>query len=699
MPKNQSSTALKQASIDARFGVAVVVAVLLSLATLIGGLIFGGGANQLAIADSGDLVRWGLPVTKAISEIATAVAIGSLALAAFALNENQGPTGSKLLARALGISSIASALWALFGIINFVFTYAWVAGTQVSDSKSFGDGLWLFATQIEMGTSIALSLVGAVVLSIGTLMVRRLTPTLLLAALGLAALVPIALIGHAAGTKGHAMAVNSIGMHLWAIVIWVGGLITLLALRTADSAFNQTLARRYSTLALVAYILVGISGVGAASVRIETAQDLFQTQYGWLLIGKVVFLILLGIFGVRNRVSELKRIELGGSFWRLASIEIAVMGMAIGLATALARTKTPRGPDDISNLTPAQILTGEPLPPELVAQSFFTEWKIDLVWAVITLGAIAFYLLGIIRLARRGDKWPIGRTLSWVAGMLTLFYVTNGAINAYQEYLFSIHMIGHMILAMMVPVLLVPGAPITLLMRAVEARHDGSRGVREWALWAVHTKYARFVAHPIVAAILFASSLVTFYYTPLFSWATSEHIGHQWMIVHFVITGYLFAQALVGIDPGPTRLGFPIRLLMLIGTMAFHAFFGLSLMDGSGLLLPDWYGAMGRTWGEAPLDDQHTGGAIAWGIGEMPTAALTLIVCVQWFNSDRRESKRLDRASDRSGGQDIEAYNQMLAKLAAREVREASASVPQTSTAAKAKPQNDDRTYSAGEES
>jgi putative copper resistance protein D len=93
-------------------------------------------------------------------------------------------------------------------------------------------------------------------------------------------------------------------------------------------------------------------------------------------------------------------------------------------------------------------------------------------------------------------------------------------------------------------------------------------------------------------------------------------------------------------------------------------------MDGSGLLLPDWYGAMGRTWGEAPLDDQHTGGAIAWGIGEMPTAALTLIVCVQWFRADRRESKRMDRASDRSGGQDIEEYNQMLARLAAREQKD-----------------------------
>jgi cytochrome c oxidase assembly factor CtaG len=177
------------------------------------------------------------------------------------------------------------------------------------------------------------------------------------------------------------------------------------------------------------------------------------------------------------------------------------------------------------------------------------------------------------------------------------------------------------------------------------------------------------VSHPLVAAVLFASSLVVFYFTPLFSWATNEHIGHQWMVVHFLITGYLFAQALIGIDPGPDRLSYPMRILLLIATLAFHAFFGLSLMDGSGLLLADWYGAMGRTWGQTPLDDQHTGGAIAWGIGELPTAALVIIASVQWFKSDGRDAKRLDRASDRTGNQDVSEYNEMLAKLAAREER------------------------------
>jgi putative copper resistance protein D len=247
--------------------------------------------------------------------------------------------------------------------------------------------------------------------------------------------------------------------------------------------------------------------------------------------------------------------------------------------------------------------------------------------------------------------------------MALLIFTTSGSLNAYQEYLFSVHMIAHMSLTMAIPVLLVPGAPVTLLMRAVQKRSDESKGVREWVLWAVHTKPAMFISHPGFAAVNFAASLVIFYFTPIFDWATREHIGHQWMIVHFVITGYLFVQSLIGIDPGPARVSYPFRLVTLIAVMAFHAFFGVALMTGSGLLLPDWFGAMGRSWGLSPLEDQQQGGAIAWGIGELPTIALAIIVSWQWFKSDRRDSVRLDRASNRSGNQDLDSYNQMLDRI------------------------------------
>jgi cytochrome c oxidase assembly factor CtaG/putative copper export protein len=637
------------------------------LIALIAGLIIGGGAAAVELADPGAVVRYGQPIAKFLMNFSMAVSAGTLIFAAFALQQK-----STLLARALDLAAVSAVIWALSAAANYLLTYLYISGSELTTDNSFGEGLWVFATQIETGTALMVNIAAAVAVSVFALAARSLPSAALVAALAVAGLVPLALIGHAAGTANHSIAVNSLLIHLVAIVIWVGGLVALFVLRGNSAEESSTLTKRYSSLALAAFGLVAISGTSSALIRLREPAEILS-PYGILVLLKIGALLLLGIFGVIYRLSLVKKLSQGASaaksFFGLVAVEFLIMGTAIGLATALGRTAPPSDEEVLTNITPAQILTGEPLPPELTPMSYLTVWKFDLLWAIICAVAIGAYIIGVRRLAKRGDSWPLGRTISWVSGMLLLVYVTSGALNAYQAYLFSVHMIGHMILAMAIPVLLVPGAPVTLIMRAVEKRTDDSRGVREWVLWAVHTKYARFHSHPLVAAILFGSSLVTFYYTPLFGWATSEHLGHLWMVVHFLITGYLFAQALIGIDPGPDRLPFPARIILLIGTMAFHAFFGLSLMSTSGLLLADWYGAMGRTWGESPLDDQHTGGAIAWGIGELPVAALTIIVALQWFKSDSRDAKRLDRASDRTGNKDLADYNEMLAKLSAQDAR------------------------------
>jgi cytochrome c oxidase assembly factor CtaG len=239
--------------------------------------------------------------------------------------------------------------------------------------------------------------------------------------------------------------------------------------------------------------------------------------------------------------------------------------------------------------------------------------------------------------------------------------LTNGGLSTYERFVFSAHMMLHMALTMVVPLLLVPAAPITLALRAIRRRTDGSRGGREWLLSAVHSRFATFLTHPVVAAVLFAGSLLAFYYTPLFRWATTDHIGHEWMTAHFLLSGYLFVQSLIGVDPVKLRFPYPLRLLVLLATMAFHAFFGLSLILGNGLLLADWYGALG--WGTDALADQKIGGAIAWSVGELPTVALAIVVAASWSKSDDRDSKRLDRAADRGGDADLKAYNDMLARL------------------------------------
>ena len=626
------------------------------LISVVVGLVVAGGADPLQFSDPGPVVRWGAPFAKLVMNFAMATTVGSLVLSAFAGNLEERSKLSR-------VASFAAALWAAAAAVNFVMTYLSVSGSAISYGSAFSDGLWLFATQIELGTLLVWNLGFAFLLSISTIAFNGRRMNAVNAAIAIAGLYPLAASGHASADAGHALAVNSLLMHLVGISIWVGGLIALYAVFRGDNQRTAVLVSRYSTLAFVAFIMVAVSGVTSGIIRLYEPADLF-TSYGLLLMLKASLLVVLGLFGARHRLGLVKKLaERSVSFWRLAIFELGVMGLAVGMGTALARTQTPLDTAEFVPLTPAEILTGDKLPPELTDLAWVTVWDIDVLWMSVSLGAIALYLYGVSVLRKRGDKWPLVRTISFVSGMLVLLYVTNGAMNAYQEYLFSVHMVGHMVLSMMVPVLLVPGAPVTLLSRAQAPRKDGSWGMREWVLWAVHTPFAWFVSHPLFAGLNFALSLVMFYYTPLFRWATEEHIGHQWMLIHFLITGYLFVQSLMGVDPQPHRTGYPIKLMLLIGTMAFHAFFGLGLMNERSLLLADWFGAMGRTWGDDPLADQAIGGAFAWGVGEIPTIVIALIVVTQWSRSDDRERKRLDRASDRSGNQDLEDYNQMLDSL------------------------------------
>lgn len=261
----------------------------------------------------------------------------------------------------------------------------------------------------------------------------------------------------------------------------------------------------------------------------------------------------------------------------------------------------------------------------------------------------------------------MGSTISWVLGCALLVYLTSGAPALYGKLTFSAHMAQHMGLTMVVPPLLVLGAPVTLTLRAATARRDGSRGLREWALVLTRSPLLRLLGNPVVAGVLFAGSLYAFYYTGLFQQALLTHTGHMVMTAHFLLTGYLFCWVLIGRDPGPHRPPYPLRLVLLLVTLSFHAFFGVALMSGSEVLAPAWWHALGNTDDAALLADQHTGGGVAWGAGDIPTAVLAVGLAIAWARSDEREARRTDRKGDRDGDVDLAAYNAHLAELARRD--------------------------------
>ena len=500
------------------------------------GLSFTNGNGPLALGDPGELVRWSQPILQTVKNLSMALSIGALVFATWAFGE-----GSANLAKALRRAAVAAIIWVVSGFLHLLTTYLLVTGSKFDLGDNFGAGLWQFIFEIELGQALTLNILAAVLVSLVTISITSLRATLFAAILALASVVPLAVVGHAAGTAGHDAAVNSMGIHLVAVTIWVGGLFEL-GFQIRAGGNWLVLAKRYSTLALAAFALTAVSGISAAALRIVEPKYLF-TEWGILALCKVAILLSLGGFGIWYRLKLFKQKKpAGSSFLRLALVELALMGTAFGLGTSLGHSAPPSSGIKFQNPSdPAYILTGQALPPELTLDRWFTSYKIDLVWLVVVLAFTFLYLFGVRRLTKRGDSWPIARTISWLAGMALLLWITCGPLNVYEQYLFSVHMLAHMILTMGVPVLLVPAAPVTLLLRVSEVRHDESRGLREWVLWAVHTPFAKLVSNPIFAALNFAASLVIFYFTPLFSWSTRDHLGHEWMIVHFLITG-LFSR-------------------------------------------------------------------------------------------------------------------------------------------------------------
>ncbi|MFI6091044.1 cytochrome c oxidase assembly protein [Streptomyces sp. NPDC051218] len=303
------------------------------------------------------------------------------------------------------------------------------------------------------------------------------------------------------------------------------------------------------------------------------------------------------------------------------------------------------------------------LPPFTLGRGL--ELSADPFFLISCLVALALYGWGVVRLVRRGDKWPVGRTISFVAGVLTILLVMCTKLNDYGMVMFSVHMVQHMIISMLSPILILMGAPITLALRALPVAARGSKGPREWLLWVLQSRYMRIITHPAFTIPLFIASLYALYFTPLFDTLMGSKPGHIGMMVHFLAVGLVFFWPIMGVDPGPHRPGYIMRMLELFAGMPFHAFFGIALMMASEPMVGT-YKNPPSSLGIDALADQTAAGGIAWAFSEVPSVLVLLALLFQWYRSDQRQARRTDRAADRDGDKELEAYNAYLASLAAR---------------------------------
>jgi cytochrome c oxidase assembly factor CtaG/putative copper export protein len=639
-----------------------------TIVVLIGALRFGGAVDDTVLPglpSPGPVTEWALPVVTMLTTVLGTLVTGATATAAFLLpgdGRSVAAHGWLLLRRATWVA----LLWVAASLALLVLTVSDVLGVPVPELT--GRSVLSFAFSISQGRALLLQAGLAAVVALLSRAGLSRGVAAVTAGLALVALLPPGFTGHSASSGDHQIAVTSMVLHIAAAALWVGGLAGLLTVRR-HRRFADT-AARYSRLALACFVATAISGAASAAVRLGGWPAL-TSRYGVLVLLKLVALLAVGVIGGWHRARTLPALKAGRprAFLRLAAGELIVLGAAIGLAVALARSPTPvtepAEPDPLVELlgfappgpaTAARML-GDPLP--------------DMFFLAVAAAGILGYLAGVRRLRRAGHRWPAGRTASWLAGMLLLAAVTGLGVARYAHVLFSVHMVQHMVLSMAVPILLVGGAPVTLALRALRRPADPQvRGAREWLLLVLRSRVFHRLSHPLVALGVYVVSLYGLYLSDLLGTLMRSHLGHLAMLVHFVLAGYLLFWVLIGTDPGRRRIHPALLTLVHFLAMVAHAFFGFVLLQSTTVIAADWYTAVHPAWADSLLADQRLGAGLAWALGELPAAVVMLLLVRQWIGADEREQARLDRAADRAeaaGEEDeLARYNAFLAEAAER---------------------------------
>ncbi|TDP96423.1 cytochrome c oxidase assembly protein [Labedaea rhizosphaerae] len=636
-------------------------------AVLAAGLLALTGGNRYVLqglSDPGLLTEHGLIVVRVLTEVACVLCVGSLLFAAFLVPPQRSGTLDVDGYAAMRTAGISAVVWFVGSLLMVPFTIADSIGEPVTSVFHLSE-LSDLMDALPLAKAWFITAIVVLIVLVGTRFALSWGWTATLFFVAVFGVVPIAVTGHSSAGGAHDLATDSLLLHLVGAALWVGGLVALLAHGRRRGAHLGLAARRFSKVALVCWIVMAVSGVVNAAVRVPAAA-LFTTSYGLLIVAKVVALVVLGAIGYLHRERTIPKLGTGsGPLVRLAAVEMLLMFVTLAIASALARTPPP--PQAVLNPNSVELELGYPLDgPPTVGRILF-DWRFDLIFGTAAILLAVCYLLGVRRLRKRGDSWPVGRTIAWVCGCLTILVATSSGIGRYSPAMFSMHMSSHMLLSMLAPVLLVLGGPVTLALRALPTAGRGAPGPREWLVAAVHSPLARALTHPVVALALFVGSFYGLYMSGLFDESLDQHWAHLLMYLHFLLSGYVFYWPVIGVDPSPRRLPYIGRLALVFASLPFHAFFGVILMSMQSVIGLQFYRGLGLPWVHDLLADQRLGGGIAWASGELPLIVVIIALLSQWARADEREARRSDRKADSDGDAELEAYNAMLRKLAGRD--------------------------------
>ena len=567
------------------------------------------------------------------------------------------------------LAAIASLIWLLSNLAFIILTLANILNSSISEVLQ-PNILRSFLLQIPLGQYLFAQLLLSILIS---LVIPRFnsigTGAFLFLATLLAIVIPV-FQSHSASSGSHLMAIGSLAIHVIALALWVGGVFAL-AVLTPES--RAAAVPRFSVLALWAAIAVVVSGSVNAFIRLDF-KEAWSSNYAYLVLAKVFLTAGLIVIGYLHRKNLKNLPELKGpKFLQLIFAEVFIMVITLVIGSRLSSSQPPER-ESVLAVDRALSIVGikTPQPPTLSRILF--GYEPDALMIGLLIFAVALYVKGVMVLTKRGDKWPVGRTISFAIGISAVDFATSGGLGLYAHFSFSWHMIAHMTLGMIAPIAIVLGAPITLALRTLpQGRNSQERGVRGTLLSALHSRYSAIIVNPVGALVIFDGSLFLLYFTSLFGKLMNTHAGHLFMNLHFLLAGFLFFHVIIGIDPNPKRPPFLVRIVTLLAAMSIHAFFSVALMSSSTLIDSGYFAALQTPWVGDLLADQNKGGAIGWAMGEIPILIALIATFIMWTRDDARETRRIDRTAERMAamGQpdELAQYNKYLQELADRERR------------------------------
>ncbi|MCK9520425.1 MAG: cytochrome c oxidase assembly protein [Dehalococcoidia bacterium] len=272
--------------------------------------------------------------------------------------------------------------------------------------------------------------------------------------------------------------------------------------------------------------------------------------------------------------------------------------------------------------------------------TLLTGWEFDpFFFLPVGLGAWGYFsAVRQVNRAHPNSKVPVSRVIYFSLGLLALVIAIASPIGAYDTTLFSAHMWQHMLLMMVAAPLLLLGAPITLVLRVASPRVR-----KEVLLPVLRSLPVRVLAFPVVAWLIFAGTMWTSHFLPIFNAALENVWLHRLEHVWYMSAALLFWWPVVGADPSPWRMPHPVRLLYVFLQMPQNSFLALAIYN-AGDPLYRHYETLARDWGPSALSDQQLAGITMWVFGDLLFLAALGFVAYGWVKHEELAAIRTDRA-------------------------------------------------------